>query len=231
MATESQQNCVQKMQDEKCIQLAYVKATASLCHPEGPGQTGRISQKEPHEIQRKMPILHLGGRSPWQQYSMGISGQASALQKSPWGQQARHEWAVCPGSKGGHQHPGLCEQNRVEWRKLWWPSTRYLWDHIQVLHVVLGSPKQEIHQQTQKSSVRCHQDGQGWSVCTVSRGWGSWARSACRRNGLGGDQIAAFQYLWGGYQEDNSSSSQCGMEGGWEAAGKIQTRGFKFIES
>jgi len=60
---------------------------------------------------KKSQVLHLKRNNPKYQYTLGTNSLESSFAgkglDSPGAQQAEHEPAVCPYSKGGHQCPRL----------------------------------------------------------------------------------------------------------------------------
>ena len=58
----------------------------------------------------KWQFLPLQGTHPGNGTAWGLPGWEQPCGKGLGGQGAGQEVAVCPGSKGGHQHPGLSEQ-------------------------------------------------------------------------------------------------------------------------
>ena len=71
--------------------------------------------QEPQEIpQGQMPVSAPAGDSPGNGTGWGLPGWQQPWGKGLGGQGAGQEAAVCPGSKGGHQHPGLCDQDHSQ---------------------------------------------------------------------------------------------------------------------
>lgn len=134
----------------------------------------------------KWQVLCLGSKSPENTHSGGALLSSSSVEKALGalgGLQTRHECALTAEVVNSIFS---CVNSTREWNE----GSGY-GPLVSISDVVSKcciqcwvSLKQGIHQQTQKSSVKSHQDGQGWSICTVIEGRGSWACSACRGNGF-----------------------------------------------
>ena len=147
----------------------------------GPRQGRGTGQQELHELQQgqmqspapeKEEPLATGQAEDW------LAGK-QLCGKEPGGlgrQRGERGLALCLGRKG-QRRPGLREQeskgNRQSKEVI--PLTPTCETTPTIPHPVLGPPIQEIHQQTEGSSVASHRDGQGWSSCSVWRlrelGW------------------------------------------------------------